>query len=77
MYGGAVAVAVTLPNDVFPFGAQADRGLHSSTHSSVSSEHLPSGNLVVPYPPHSLSFCHSSCFCGGLSDALLVLHTDS
>lgn len=33
-----------------------------------------SGTWVAP---SSLRHCHSSCFCGGLLDALLVLHADN
>lgn len=51
MYGGAVVVVTSLNVtgcDVFPVWAQADRGLHSPTHSSVCSEHLLRGNRVAP-----------------------------
>ena len=53
--------------------AQTAGGLHLSTRSIVSSEHLLSGNWVAP-SSHPCP-CHSSCLCGGLFDALFVLHT--
>lgn len=79
MYGGAVAVVVTLPDvtavKCFLFEHRLTK---ACTHPStpvfpVSTCQVGIGLRTTLLTP---SFCHSSCSRGGLLNALLVLRTD-